>query len=172
MTGFVSVPVAAMASSATSWQTTDATAASMIHLICLRTSRAARPVANRQGHKAAASSTVSSTVRLLRVPIKTVDRTGPSDPTPSGFATISESPPGAGSAISLGCTTNPAIASVVASTASPANGRQRGDGSVPDGNSSSMKPIAAKTGMKLHSASRATISGAGKVPGWLMPSTA
>ncbi len=91
---------------------------------------------------------------------------------PSGFGTISDSPPGAGSATGLGCTTNPAIASAVASRASATNRRQRGDGSVPDGNSSSMKIIAAKTGTKLHSASRATSSGAGNVPGWVMPSTA
>ena len=91
---------------------------------------------------------------------------------PSGFATVSDSPPGAGSAISRGCTTNPASASAVASSASPANERQRGDGSVPDGNSSSMKTIAVKIGTKLHSASRAISSGPGKVPGWAMPSTA
>ena len=111
---------------------------------------------------AAASSTVATTPQLSRVPIKTVDRTGPSDSMPSGFATISDSPPGAGSAISLGCTTNPASASAVASSTSAANGRQRGDGSVPDGNSSSMKTIAAKTGTKLHSASRAISSGPAK----------
>ena len=91
---------------------------------------------------------------------------------PSGFATVSDAPPGAGSATSLGCTTNPAIASAVASRASAANGRQRGDGSVPDGNSSSMKTIAETSGTKLHSASRPTSSGAGNVPGWVMPSTA
>ena len=39
VTGFDSVPVAAMASSATAWQTAAATAASAIHLICWRTSR-------------------------------------------------------------------------------------------------------------------------------------
>ena len=91
---------------------------------------------------------------------------------PSGFGTISDSPPGAGSATSLGCTTNPAIASAVASRASAANGRQRGDGSVPEGNSNSMKTIAEKTGTKLHSASRPTSLGAGNVPGWVMPSRA
>src|SRR5512140_1894228 len=62
---------------------------------------------------------------------------------PSGFATIRDSPPGAGSAISLGCTTNPASASVVARSTSTANGRQRGGGSGPDGNSSSRKTSAA-----------------------------
>ncbi len=106
------------------------------------------------------------------VPIRTVDRTGPSDLTPTGFSNISETPPGAGSAISLGRTTNPTIVSAVASRPSPAHGRQRGEGSVPDGNSSSMKPSPVKTGMKLHSASRPASSGAGKVPGWATPSTA
>ena len=91
---------------------------------------------------------------------------------PSGFATVSDAPPGAGSAISLGCTTNPAIVSAVASRASAANGRQRGDGSVPDGNSTSMKTTEETSGTKLHSASRPTSSGAGNVPGWVMPSTA
>ena len=49
---------------------------------------------------------------------------------PSGFATASDTPLVPQSATSLGCTTNPAIASAVASRASAANGSQRGDGSV------------------------------------------
>ena len=39
VTGFCSDPVAAMPSSAASWATVNTTAATMIHLICLRTSR-------------------------------------------------------------------------------------------------------------------------------------
>ena len=38
VTGFEPVPVAATPSSAAAWQTTNATAASVIHLICWRTS--------------------------------------------------------------------------------------------------------------------------------------
>jgi hypothetical protein len=113
-----------------------------------------------------------SIARLSRVPIRRVDGTGPSDLIPSGFGNASDSPPGAGSATSLGCTANPVIASAVASRPSQAKGRQRGDGSLPDGNNNSMKPSAAKIGTKLHSATRPTSSGAGKVPGRRMPGTA
>ena len=172
VTGLDASPVIAMASSAAAWQPATATAASAIHLICCRTSRP--PDRYRIARETAATprSTVPSAARPSRVPIKIVDSTGPSDLIPSGLGNTKDVPPGAGSPISLGCTTNPTIVSAVASRPSPAHGRQRGEGSLPVGNSISMKPIPVKTGMKVHSASRPTSSGAGKVPGWATPNTA
>jgi hypothetical protein len=92
--------------------------------------------------------------------------------TPSGFANVSDVSPGAGRATILGCTTNPTIVSAVASRPSATTGRQRGDGSLPVGNSISVKLIPVKIGTKLHSASRPISWGPGQVPGCLMPSTA
>src|SRR6266567_6231557 len=113
--------------------------------------------------KDAASSGTSSTASSLGVPMNRRDRTGPSDLTPHGLGNVSETPPGAGKATSLGRTRNPIMARAVIRKITHVSGRQRGDGSVPEGNNRTMKPKARTTGTKNHSASRPATSGAGNV---------
>src|SRR5712691_5913068 len=103
--------------------------------------------------KDAANSAINSTASPLRVPMNRCDRTGPSDLTPHGLGNGSETPPGAGKATSLGRTRNPIMARAVIRKITHVNGRQRGDGSVPEGNNKTMKPKARTTGTKNHSAS-------------------
>ena len=95
-------------------------------------------------------------------------RAGPRGLTASGLRNISETPPGAGRATSRELTMNPASVRQVTSRPAAAAGRQRRDGSPPEGKNRSIAARPAKAGMKSHSASAPTTRGAGSVPGWVV----
>ena len=153
-----------MPTSPTVWAASISVIMNASHLICSRTSRPPARKRTASDTAAAANSGSESTPSPLRVPTSTVDHTGPSELTPSGFGNEADTPPGAGRATIRGCTANPASARPVAAIPNQPTGRQRRDGSRPSGNSRNVAMNPAITSTNVHSANSPTRAAPGRPP--------
>jgi hypothetical protein len=153
---------AAMGSRATSWQASTPPMARASHFICCRSRWSPRRYRRTSEPTVGSSSTANTTPSPFSVPSRAQSGRDASRWSASGLANFSERPPGAGSATCRGLMTK--AASVTPIRARPANvaGRQRGDGSRPDGNSRKMAASPVTVGTKAHSARAPISAGAGR----------
>ena len=158
---------AAMPSSAMTRKTASIRAVMASHLICSRCNGPPAWYRTTSDTIEAARNTTNATVIPVMVPTRATRRTGQRPATPSGFWKVSEVPPGAGICTSLGRTTSPLSVRPARTKPAAASGRQRRDGSFPDGKNRNMKAMVNVLGTKLHSASRPTSFGAGTAPGYV-----
>ncbi len=141
VTGAQDVPPMSIDTSTTTEKPIAVAAVKAIHLICCRSSRSPDRYRTVIATVETAIRAMNTNQAWLMVPISTVDSGAGKDRTPSGFWTMAETPPGAGSCTFFGWTRNPIKVSVMSSRHKPPTGRQRGDGRCPVGKSRNMNAM-------------------------------